>query len=246
MTAGAARITDYGLRITDYARRLTPHLLMAQIFHPSTNTFAKATIFGAVFFIAGLAGIGLLWVRSPYATGVGVVQPQPVQFSHEHHVRGLGIDCRYCHTAVEESANAGLPPTHTYMSCHSQIWNDSPALEPVRESYRTGVPIAWTRVHDLPDHVYFNHSIHIHQGVGCVTCHGRVDEMPLMWKAQPMTMEWCLDCHRQPEQHLRPREFVFDLDWTPAEDQRTLGRRLIEEYHIPAGQRLTECYICHR
>jgi hypothetical protein len=219
---------------------------MSQIFHPSTNTFAKATIFGALFFLIGLGGIGLVLARSPYATGVGVVQPQPVQFSHEHHVSGLGIDCRYCHTTVEESPFAGLPATHTCMTCHSQIWNDSPILAPVRESYQTGIPLAWTRVHDLPDFTYFDHSIHVQKGVGCADCHGRVDQMPLMWKAEPMTMEWCLDCHREPERRLRPREFVFVMDWTPPEDQLTVGRQLMEEYHVQPGERLIECYICHR
>lgn len=219
---------------------------MAQIFHPSTNTFAKATIFGALFFLIGLGGIGLVWARSPYTTGVGVVQPQPVPFSHEHHVSGLGIDCRYCHTTVEESPFAGMPPTHTCMTCHSQIWNDSPILAPVRQSYQTGIPLAWTRVYDLPDFVYFDHSIHIQKGIGCVECHGRVDQMPLMWKAEPMTMEWCLDCHRAPELHLRPREFVFALDWEPPADRLTLARQLVEEYRIPSSQRLVDCYICHR
>jgi hypothetical protein len=219
---------------------------MAQIFHPSTNTFAKVTIFGALFFLIGLGAVGLVWARSPYTTGVGVVQPQPVQFSHEHHVGGLGIDCRYCHTTVEISPFAGMPPTHTCMTCHSQIWNDSPILAPVRESYRTGSPLAWTRVHDIPDYVYFDHSIHINKGIGCVSCHGRVDRMALMAKAEPMTMEWCLDCHRAPERQIRPKEFVFAMDWTPAEDQLTLGRRLLAEYHIPDGQRLSDCYICHR
>lgn len=219
---------------------------MAQIFHPSSNTFAKATIFGALFALIGLAGVALAWQRSPYTTQVGVVQPQPVQFSHEHHVSGLGIDCRYCHTTVEESAFAGMPPTHTCMTCHSQIWNDSPALAPVRESYRTGVPLAWTRVHDMPDFVFFNHSIHINKGVGCVTCHGEVDRMPLMYKAEPMTMEWCLECHRQPERFVRPVEYVFDMDYAPDEDQLTLGRRLVEKYHVADSKRLTDCYICHR
>ncbi len=216
-----------------------------QTFHPSANAFARATIFGALFFIAGLGGVGLILARSPYTTEVGVEQPQPVQFSHEHHVSALGIDCRYCHTSVEESAYAGMPPTHTCMSCHSQIWNDSAALAPVRESYRTGIPIAWTRVHNVPDYVYFNHSIHVNKGVGCVTCHGPVNTMPLMRKAEPMTMEWCLRCHRAPERYIRPKEFVYSFDWAPDEDQLTLGRRLVAEYHIPT-ERLTNCSVCHR
>ena len=144
-------------------------------------------------------------------------------FSHEHHVRGLGIDCRYCHTSVEKSSFAGIPPTETCMTCHSQIWTDSPMLEPVRTSLRTNTPIRWNRVHDLPDYVYFNHGIHVQKGVGCVSCHGRVDQMPLTWKAEPMTMEWCLSCHRNPEKHLRPREEVFNMDWVPPEDQVDAG-----------------------
>jgi hypothetical protein len=218
---------------------------MGQIFHPSTNTFAKVTIFGALVFIAILGAVGLALARSDYSTGVGIVQPQPVQFSHEHHVSGLGIDCRYCHTSVEESSFAGMPSTHTCMTCHSQIWNESPQLAPVRESYRTGVPLAWTRVHDLPDFVYFNHSIHVQKGIGCTECHGQVDEMPLVWKAEPMTMEWCLECHRQPQRALRPVEQVFNMDYVHPPDQLALGEQLVEEYHIPT-ERLTDCYTCHR
>jgi hypothetical protein len=218
---------------------------MGQIFHPSTNTFAKVSIFGAVFFLALLAGLGLALARSDYATGVGVVVPQPVQFSHEHHVGGLGIDCRYCHTTVEKSSFAGMPSTQTCMTCHSQIWNDSPKLEPVRESFRTGQPLAWNRVHDLSDFVYFNHSIHVNKGIGCTDCHGQVDQMPLMWQAEPMTMEWCLNCHRAPEHALRPVDQVFNMNYVRPPNQETLGRQLIEEYHIPT-ERLTDCYTCHR
>lgn len=218
---------------------------MGQIFHPSTNTFAKVSIFGAVIFVAILLGLVLAFARSDYTTGVAVVRPQPVQFSHAHHVGGLGIDCRYCHTSVEESSFAGLPPTHTCMSCHSQIWNQSPKLAPVRESYATGEPIAWTRVYDLPDYVYFNHSIHVHKGVGCSECHGAVDTMPLMWKAEPMTMEWCLQCHRQPEAALRPVDQVLNMDYVHPPEQLAIGEQLVEEYHIPT-ERLTDCYTCHR
>jgi hypothetical protein len=219
---------------------------MSQIFHPSTNTFAKVSIFGAVFFLALLGIVGLAVARSPYVTDVGIARSQPVQFSHEHHVNGLGIDCRYCHTSAEVSPYAGIPPTHTCMSCHSQIWNDSPALAPVRESYRTGQPIVWTRVHRVPDYVYFNHSIHVNKGVGCASCHGQVDQMPLVWKAEPMTMEWCLDCHRAPEQHLRPLDQIYNMDWAPEEDQLVLGQRLKAEYHVDDAYTLTQCYICHR
>ncbi len=219
---------------------------MAQIFHPSANTIARVTIFGALLFIAILAGVGLTVARSDQTTGVGIVQPQPVQFSHRHHVGVLGIDCRYCHHTVEDSSFAGMPATHTCMTCHSQIWNESPALEPVRESYATGMPLTWTRVHDLPDFVYFNHSIHVQKGVGCETCHGPVDEMAMMWQAEPLTMEWCLDCHREPERFLRPKEEVFNMDYQPPTNQVALGRQLVEEYHILPAQWLTECYACHR
>ncbi|MEZ4616088.1 MAG: cytochrome c3 family protein [Caldilineaceae bacterium] len=218
---------------------------MSQLFHPSANTIARVTIFGALIFVTILAGVGLAIARSPYQTQVNVVQPQPVQFSHEHHVNGLGLDCRYCHTSVEESSFAGLPPTHTCMTCHSQIWNDSPMLAPVRDSYRTGTPLAWTRVHNLPDYVYFNHSIHIQKGIGCTSCHGQVDTMPMMYKAKPMTMEWCLDCHRAPEKQIRPRSEVFNMDYTPPADQLVLGKQLVEEYHVTTD-RLTDCYVCHR
>ncbi len=214
-----------------------------QIFHPSTNTISRVTIFGAVFFL-----VGLLWVLyaindSHYVTAVGEAQPQPVPFSHKHHVSGIGIDCRYCHTSVENAAFAGIPPTETCMSCHSQIWASSEMLEPVRASLRDNQPIQWVRVHDLPSFVYFNHSIHIHKGMGCATCHGRVDQMPLMWKAETLTMSWCLDCHRAPEKYVRPREAIFDMTWEPPDDQLAQGRQLVEEYNIRS---LTDCSVCHR
>ena len=218
---------------------------MAQIFHPSTNTISRLSIFGALFFIAALLWLLAQFERSSYVTEVNVVRAQPVPFSHQHHVSGIGIDCRYCHTSVEESAFAGVPPTRTCMNCHSQIWADSPMLEPVRESYRTGRPLRWTRVHTLPDFVYFNHSIHVHKGVGCVTCHGRVDRMPLMWQARSLQMEWCLECHRRPGNFIRPREHVFDMDWTPPVPQQRLGQELVRRYDIRLDQ-LTDCSICHR
>ncbi len=201
------------------------------------------SIFGALFI-----GGGLLWVlnevnRSPYVTDVGVALAQPVPFSHKHHVAGLGIDCRYCHSTVEISSMAGMPPTETCMSCHSQIWADSPMLEPVRTSFRNDQSIRWTRVHDLPGFVYFNHSIHVKKGIGCATCHGRVDQMPLMWKTNTLYMEWCLECHRQPERFVRPRDQVFNMSYQAPSDQLALGRKLVEEYKI---RKLTDCSVCHR
>ena len=219
---------------------------MSQIFHPSMNTLSRLSIFGALFFALGLLILAYLIQGSPYQTQVGVVREQPVAFSHEHHVRGLGIDCRYCHTSVETSSFAGIPPTHTCMSCHSQIWSTSPMLEPVRASLANNRPIHWNRVHDLPNFVYFNHGIHVQKGVGCVSCHGRVDLMPMMWKEQPMTMSWCLECHRNPEKHLRPKEEVFNMNWEPPDgDQLAIGRELVERNHIPVD-RLTNCSTCHR
>jgi hypothetical protein len=216
---------------------------MGQIFHPSTNTISKVTIFGGIAAMAVLAALLAGINRSSYVTEVGVARAQPVPFSHKHHVGDNGIDCRYCHTTVENSSFAGIPPTQTCMNCHSQIWRDSPALEPVRASFRSGQSIEWTRVHNLPGFVYFDHSIHVKKGVGCTTCHGQVDQMPLMWRENSLYMEWCLECHREPERFVRPREFVFSVSWRPPRNQLAAGRRLVEEYKI---QRLTSCSVCHR
>ncbi len=194
---------------------------------------------GIVAVAAALAGLN----RSNYSTRVSIPVEQPVPFSHEHHVRGLGIDCRYCHTTVEVSSFAGIPPTETCMTCHSQIWSASPMLEPVRASYRTNTPLQWTRVYDLAGFVYFNHSIHVNKGIGCSSCHGQINEMPLTWKATPLTMGWCLDCHRAPEKNIRPRSEVFNMDYRPPSNQLELGQRLVNEYKV---QKLTDCYTCHR
>ncbi|MCL4295344.1 MAG: cytochrome c family protein [Anaerolineae bacterium] len=217
---------------------------MAQIFHPSTNTIAKVSIFGGVFILAGAAVLIMAFVRSSYMTGVGVFVEQPVPFSHEHHVSGLGIDCRYCHTSVEKSKFAGIPPTETCMTCHSQIWTNAEVLEPVRASFQTEQPIEWVRVHNLPDFVYFNHSIHVAKGVGCETCHGRVDQMAFTYKANTLYMEWCLDCHRHPENYIRPVEEIYTMGYQPPEDQVALGRELVEAYNIQV-QQLTNCSVCH-
>jgi hypothetical protein len=218
---------------------------MAQIFHPAANTIAKASIFGAVFIIIALAYIGAAVDRSPYITEAGIARDQPVPFSHEHHVRGLGIDCRYCHTSVEKSSFAGLPPTKTCMTCHSQIWSDAPILQPVRDSWNRDQPLKWERVHNLPDFVYFNHSIHVAKGIGCSTCHGQVDRMPLMWQENSLQMEWCLNCHRQPEQFIRPREQVFSMDYVPPANQLEFGAELVKQYSVHKEQ-LTNCSVCHR
>jgi hypothetical protein len=216
---------------------------MSQIFHRSANTIARVSIFGAVFFVAGLLVVLVEINRSSWVTEAHVAREQPLQFSHERHVAGNGIDCRYCHSSVEDSAFAGIPPTKTCMNCHSQIFANSPYLEPVRDSFRTGRSIQWTRVHDLPDFVYFNHSIHVHKGVGCTTCHGQVDRMPLMWQESSLQMEWCIDCHRSPEKYVRPRAEVFSVSYVPPANQMELGRQLVADYQI---QKLTSCSTCHR
>ena len=197
---------------------------MAQIFHRSTNTISRVSVFGGIGLIVVLVATLAAINRSSYVTEVGVARSQPVQFSHKHHVSDDGIDCRYCHTSVEESSFAGIPSTKICMNCHTQIWAESPILEPVRESFRTGKSLEWTRVHNLPGFVYFDHSIHVHKGVGCVTCHGRVDQMPLMWRENTLYMEWCLECHRNPERFVRPREQVFNMDWQPPRIRSRLGK----------------------
>jgi Cytochrome c7 and related cytochrome c len=216
---------------------------VGQIFHPSTNTISKFSIFGSVFILVSLVAALAAINESPYITEVGVARSQPVPFSHKHHVGDDGIDCRYCHTSVENSSFAGIPPTKTCMSCHSQIWADSPALAPVRNSFRDDQSIQWTRVHNLPGFVYFDHSIHVHKGIGCSTCHGRVDMMPLTWRENTLYMDWCLECHREPERFVRPREYVFNMDYSPPADQIALGQKLVKEYKI---QNLTSCSTCHR
>jgi len=216
---------------------------MSQIFSKSANAWSKASIFAVLGLVAMVGGAVGALQRSDFVTAANTFRPQPVQFSHQHHVGGIGIDCRYCHTSVEVSSTAGIPPTKTCINCHSQIWSTSPYLEPVRASFRDDKPLQWLRVHDTPDFVYFNHSIHVKKGMGCETCHGRVDKMPLMKQQNSLQMEWCLNCHRNPEQFVRPRSEVFTMGYVPAVDQRELGPQLVAEYKI---QSLTNCSVCHR
>ena len=216
---------------------------MSQTFKPRANQIARASLAAVVILAAGVAAAIPALMRSDYVTGANTNVTQPIQFSHAHHVGGMGIDCRYCHTSVEQSSFANIPPTKTCMNCHSQIWVTSPYLEPVRASYRTDTPLRWTRVHNLPDFVYFNHSIHVKKGVGCETCHGRIDQMPGIYQANTLQMEWCLGCHRAPERYVRPREFVTTMGYVPAEPQAVLGARLVNDYDI---QKLTSCSTCHR
>jgi hypothetical protein len=216
---------------------------MAQIFHRSTNTIARVSIYGAVILIAILGYAVNVVNQTSYVTEVHNARPQPIPFSHKHHVGELGLDCRYCHGSVEVSSSAGMPPTQTCMACHSQIWTGAAILEPVRASYRDSTPISWTRVNALPDFVYFNHSIHVAKGVGCTTCHGPVAEMNITWREQSLYMRWCLECHNAPEKYLRPRSEVFNAFYKPPSDQETLGNRLMSEYKV---QKLTACTTCHR
>jgi len=215
---------------------------MPQVFHPSTNTISRVSVFGAVFVVAAAVGGAAMVVRSPYVTEAGVVRSQPVPFSHQHHVGEAGIDCRYCHRGVEREALAGMPSTEDCLGCHSQLWADSEMLGPVRASWQSGRPIEWVRVHDLPDFVYFHHGIHVSQGVACETCHGRIDRMPLTWRNATLHMEWCLECHRHPERNLRPVDAVLAMGWERGANTPS-GAELASAGHV---QGRTDCSACHR
>jgi hypothetical protein len=216
---------------------------MPQIFGREFNTISRVTIFGSLLILAFLWWVAEILYRSPYATGADTAYLQPVPFSHQHHVGQLGFDCRYCHTSVEKSSFAGIPSTKICINCHSQMWVGSEMLAPVRASYASGRSLEWQRVHNLPQFAYFDHSIHIHKGVGCVTCHGQVDEMPLTWQSGELTMAWCLDCHDNPAKNLRPREQVFNMKWKPIEEQADLGKQLADKYHVKSR---IDCSTCHR
>lgn len=218
---------------------------MAQLFRPRANVYARLSLLGLIAVAGSGVALVMAFERSSAKTNEGVVYEQPIPFSHDHHTAAMGIDCRYCHTSVERAASAGLPPTETCMNCHKIIWQDSPMLEPVRASYRNDEPIAWNRVHDLPDYVYFNHSIHVAKGIGCKSCHGPVNEMPLIYQAESLQMQWCLDCHRDPEKFVRPKEEVYNMDWEwgPGVDPTEEARKLIEAYDINPQD---SCSTCHR
>ena len=216
---------------------------MPQIFRRSANTLSKLSLAGLLITVGGLIFTAILVARSNYVTRAHEFVEQPVQFSHRHHVKDDGIDCRYCHTSVETSPFAGIPPTKTCMNCHSQIWSQAPILEPVRASFREDRPVRWIRVHDLPDFVYFNHSIHVKKGMGCETCHGRIDEMPLTLQENTLQMEWCVNCHRNPENYVRPRSEIYTMGYKPPVPQSVIGAQLVKEYGIRGN---TSCSTCHR
>lgn len=219
---------------------------MSQIFPKSANAAVRSSLFAVLTLVLFLGWMGFTLMRSPWLTKQSEYVEQPIQFSHAHHVGGVGLDCRYCHTSVEKSSFAGIPPTKTCINCHSQIWANAPILEPVRASFRDDTPMKWKRVTDLPDFVYFNHQIHVKQGVGCATCHGRVDQMPLITQATSMQMEWCVACHRAPEKFLRPRAEVFNMAYEAPANQIELGLRLKKEYNVARIEHMTSCSVCHR
>jgi len=219
---------------------------MAQIFHRSANFIARASLLGGAILAGAALTAVLVLARSPYITNQNVTRNQPIQFSHKHHVGDDGIDCRYCHTGVENSAYAGIPPTRTCMNCHSVLFNNVGYLETIRESYRTDESIHWVKVHRLADYVYFNHSIHVNKGIGCSTCHGSINQMPLVFQASPLNMNWCLDCHRNPQANLRPKDQVFNMDWKAPANQDEVGRQLATEYKLRTTAELTSCSTCHR
>jgi hypothetical protein len=217
---------------------------MPALFGPGANLAVKLVIIGGATAIALGIGWWFAFPRTNYARRTGFTVDQPVPFSHKHHAAGLGIDCRFCHTTVEVSSNAGMPPTYTCMTCHSQIWTNAALLAPVRESLAKDEPLQWQRVTNLPDYVYFDHSIHIAKGIGCESCHGPIDQMPLTYKAESLTMQFCLDCHRNPGPRLRPPDAIYDFGWHRTADTPS-PEVLMQYYHIP-NRRLTDCSICHR
>ncbi len=208
-----------------------------------SNTALRLALAGIACTVIGIPTALVIFVRTPYSTNAGYNVVQPVMFDHRHHVADDGIDCRYCHSTVESSPYAGIPPTATCMGCHGQIWNSSPMLEPVRRAWFTREPIAWRQVHQLPDFVYFDHSIHVTHGVGCVTCHGRVDQMAQVYQVEPLTMGWCLNCHRDPAPNLRPKDRITSMTWRPGEGGAPSGEALAAAYGV---RKLTSCTTCHR
>jgi len=220
--------------------------MSAQIFSRNANANLRVTLIAITLLLLGIIAAWIGIYLSPWMSDQSVAKAQPVPFSHAHHVSQLKIDCRYCHNTVDRAATAGFPATETCMSCHSQVWTNSPLLQAVRDSYKNDTPIVWNRIYDLPAFVYFNHSIHIAKGIGCTSCHGQIGSMPLTSKAQPLYMGWCLGCHRDPAQNIRPRDQVFNVDYNVQSLSLAERQQLVIDYKIPTDGRLTNCYICHR
>ena len=220
--------------------------MMRQLFAPGADAILRLATLSLILVVLGGILIAEGISRSDCLYGVGVAPAQPVPFSHKHHSGELGIDCRYCHQQVEYLATAGIPPTWTCMTCHSQIWTGATMLAPVRDSLANDTPLHWTRVNRLPDYVYYNHSIHITKGIGCSTCHGAVDQMQLTYRANAFKMEFCINCHRNPQANVRPKSEIWNMEWSPPVNQATLGPQLVAAYQIKGAQVLTDCSICHR
>jgi hypothetical protein len=216
---------------------------MAALFPRWSNTAVRALVITVLAGGATAIAAPMIWVRTPWARHQNEPIDQPVQFDHRHHSQDDGIGCVFCHTSVFRAGNAGIPSTAKCMGCHSQIWNQSITLEPVRRAYFSDRPLPWNRVHDLPDFVYFNHAIHVNKGVGCSTCHGRVNEMGLVYQVAPLTMGWCLDCHRDPAAHLRPLSRITDMDFVPEDQSAAVRAKLQSDLGV---QSLMDCYTCHR
>ncbi len=215
---------------------------MAQIFPRSANAIARLTLIGLALAIPLFVGLWALYLQSSTNTGVGTVVEQPIAFSHEIHAGTLGLDCRYCHTSVEKSAFAGMPSTQQCMTCHSQIVQGLPDIEALAASLNTGTPISWNPVYTLPDYVYFDHSAHVGGGIACETCHGRVDQMSVVYKTAPLTMQWCVNCHTNPGPNIRPQDAVFKMGWQPT----TADQKAERIYTTIETQHLTDCDVCHR
>jgi hypothetical protein len=216
---------------------------MPALFPRWTNTLARATLIAVVCTLVGVPVALMAWVRTPNATRQYEPVAQPIAFDHRIHVTGQRIDCRYCHYSVERSSYAGIPPTSVCVPCHSTAWMSSDVFRPVRESVASGQPLRWNRVDALPGFVYFNHAIHVNKGVGCESCHGRVDRMAQVYQSAPLTMGWCMDCHRNPAPNLRPLSAITIMGYTPRASQRELGPQLAQKYHVRS---LTSCTTCHR
>ena len=235
-------MTQYANALQAYAFDMAEKLATGALFPPWTNTAIRVVLVSLGLGVVGFLGFCMVYVRSPLFTGQNEPVVQPIEFDHRHHVGDDGIDCRYCHNTVDRSSSAGYPATEICLNCHGQIWNKSPMLDPVRRSFFTDRSLEWKRVHDLPDHVYFNHSIHVNKGVGCVSCHGRVDRMAEIMRVQPLTMGWCLSCHRDPIKNLRPREYITSMTWEAA-DPEAIGQEVAKANNVHTR---TSCTTCHR
>jgi hypothetical protein len=220
---------------------------VSQLFQPRADAIFRFALWvaflGAMITLVILEGLS----HSAWLTGRSLIEAQPTEFSHQHHAGELGIDCRYCHTSVETAASAGMPPTHTCMTCHSQVWTNARMLAPVRESLASNTPLRWKRVGRLPEYVYFDHSVHVANGIGCSSCHGDMThDMQMTWQKHAFSMDFCVNCHSAPQNNLRPPDQIFDMQWSPPADQAERGKALLAQYHINTSGLLTDCSTCHR